>query len=125
MWEVEDNNKKQSFVVEQILTAINLIIVFRLLFLSIDIDFFRDELSGKLNIFGQYIKIFQAFFEGITEPIIAPFKGIMYMFLNVADKEIINILAPILTIVSLMVINLIIKISIPYINEYIRKKNDI
>lgn len=125
MWDTKDKKKKQTFLAEQIITGINLFIVFRLLFSNIDIDYFRDTLTGKINTFGECIKIAQSFFEGLTEPIIAPFKAILSMFLNNADKDILNVIAPIITIVSLMLINVLVKIYMPYINDYIKKKNDI
>lgn len=125
---MRNSNKLQSKnyanTFNTIITVINLLILFRVMILEIDVDFFRNSTTGSISSFGNIIKLSQSFIEGLTEPIVAPFKGLLSSFID-GDYVLINILAPIFTIVLLMIINLIVKLSMPYINEYLRKKHDI
>lgn len=120
----KNDNKNVSHLSFNIITAINLIILLRLMFQSIEIDFFRFPSTGKLSQLGQSIKIVQMFIQGITEPFIVPFKVLMSGVVNTPDKELIDILAPIFAIVLLLIASALLKLFMPYINEYKRKKNE-
>lgn len=119
---LKPNQKRYTF--ENLITFINVVIVFRLLILAIDIDFFRDGSTGKLSALGENIKFFQLIVEGVTNPIVVPFKNIILFFASNADVELVNILAPVFVIVGLVLLNLIVKLSQSYYDLYFNKKRD-
>jgi hypothetical protein len=103
---------------EYFLTFLNLIIALRLVILSIDIDNFRDTVSGKLTPIGNNIKFSQMLITNITNPIIKPFKSILLSFSSGSDEGLISILSPAFTIMFLLILMALVKVLTPVIMDY-------
>ena len=117
----KENRKKQSFdFIGYIFTFLIALVVFRVMVLAIDVDYFRDE-YGRQSAFGECIKIFQTVVDNITKPIINPFRDFIFKTVDGADLELLNILAPVFIIIVLTLLNLIIKLVMPYIVSCIIK----
>lgn len=106
--------------IEYFLTTLNVLIFIRVLALVINIDYFRDDQTGKLTLLGEKIKFIQVIIENITNPVFRPFENILMFMLPKADVELISILAPIFIIIFILFFNLILKLLTPYIIHFIR-----
>lgn len=117
----KNNVQKHSLeLVEYVFITVNLLVVFKILVLSIDINYFREQ-GGSLSVLGEYIKFSQMLFENITNPIVKPFKA---FFPSSMDAELANILAPVLAIILIFFLNIAYKLALPYVLDYLRRESD-
>lgn len=120
---VNANNIKQIIeFIRFVLITLIAIIVFRLLALSIDIDIFRDNITGKLSTTGYEVKLFQVIIENLTNPLINPVKNIVALAIN--DKGLINIVAPVFVILMSFVLVFVLSVITPYLKKHIKNKED-
>lgn len=119
----KDSAKQIVEFIGYLMTLINAVIVFRLLTLSISVDWFRDDMTGKLSTFGYDVKFFQIIIENLTNPLINPLKSIILSFENF-DSGLVNIVAPVLVIILLFICSLVLKMITPYILSFFRDEED-
>ena len=108
--------------IKYLLITINAIIVFRLITLSLNIDIFRDSITGRLSKFGYEVKIFQIVIDGLTIPLINPFKTLAGFATD--DKKLIEIVAPLILILLSFILIMILTITSPHIIRYMKNKED-
>lgn len=108
-------------ILEYFLFIMNFIIAFRLIVTYIDLNLFIDDKTGRMNFIGQNVKFFQTMIVKITNPFIDPFKNILMGLMGQGNSGLVNILAPAFSILVVLLIMAVLKLSAPYIMSYFRK----